>query len=155
MSGTSCSLIIIGKDEQMSGFLGRIFGQLGGLLGGDQQGAAGNLLSEAISSAGGLPGLLDKFDQAGLGDHIRSWIGNGSNLPISAEEITRVFPPEQIDAWAQQHGLPAGTASQILAHLLPHAVDSATPEGEVPPDAGSGTPPGLDLQGLVGRILGR
>jgi uncharacterized protein YidB (DUF937 family) len=139
----------------MSGFFGQAFERLSGLLGSSQQGAAGNLLSEAISSAGGLPGLLEKFDQAGLGDHIRSWIGSGSNLPISAEEITRVFPPEQIAAWAQQHGLPAGTASQLLAQLLPHAVDSATPQGEVPPDAGGGTPPGLDLQALVGRIFGR
>ncbi|MGH7109134.1 MAG: YidB family protein [Stellaceae bacterium] len=139
----------------MSGFFGRAFAQIGGLLDSSQQGAAGNLLSEAISGAGGLSGLVAKFDQAGLGDHVRSWIGSGDNLPISADDITRVFPPEQIAAWAQQHGLPAGTAQQVLAHLLPHAVDSATPDGQVPPDAGSGTPSGLDLQDLVGRILGR
>jgi uncharacterized protein YidB (DUF937 family) len=139
----------------MSGFFGKAFEQLSGLLDSGQQGAAGNLLSEAISSAGGLPGLIEKFDQAGLGDHVRSWIGSGGNLPISAEDITRVFPPEQIEAWAQQHGLPADVASQLLAHLLPHAVDSATPQGEVPPNAGGGTPSGLDLQALVGRIFGR
>jgi uncharacterized protein YidB (DUF937 family) len=139
----------------MSGFFGRAFGQLGGLLNSGQQGAAGNLLSQAISDAGGLSGLLAKFDQAGFGDHIRSWIGSGSNLPISAEEITSIFPPEQIEAWAQQHGLPADAVPQLLAHLLPHAVDSATPQGEMPPDADSGTPSGLDLQALVGRFLGR
>jgi uncharacterized protein YidB (DUF937 family) len=138
----------------MSGFFGRAFAQLGGLLDSSQQGAAGNLLSEAISSAGGVSGLAEKFDQAGLGEHVRSWIGSGENLPVSAEDITRVFPPEQIAAWAQKHGLPADAVPQLLAHLLPHAVDDATPQGEVPPDDGSGTPSGPDLQGLVGRLFG-
>lgn len=138
----------------MSGFFGRALAQFGGLLDSSQQGAAGNLLSEAMSSAGGVSGLVEKFEQAGLGEHIRSWVGSGDNLPISAEDITRVFPPEQIAAWAEQHGLPAEAAPQLLAHLLPHAVDSATPQGEVPPDDGGGTPSGLDLQGLVGRLFG-
>lgn len=137
----------------MSGFFGRTFAQLGGMLDSGQQGAAGNLLSEAMSSAGGVSGLVEKFDQAGLGDHVRSWIGSGDNLPVSADDIARVFPPEQIAAWAQQHGLPAETAQQVLAHLLPHAVDSATPQGEVPDDGG--TPSGSDMQALVGRLLGR
>lgn len=139
----------------MSGFFGKSLEQLGGLLGSGQESAAGNLLSEAISSSGGLSGLMEKFDQAGFGDHVRSWIGNGGNLPVSAEEITQVFPPEQIEQWAQQHGLPAEVVPQLLAHLLPHAVDGATPQGEVPPDAGGSAPSGLDLQGLVGRFLGR
>lgn len=139
----------------MSGFFGRAFAQLGGLLDSSQQGAAGNLLSEAMSSAGGVSGLAEKFDQAGLGEHVRSWIGSGENLPVSAEDITRVFPPEQIAAWAQSHGLPADAVPQLLAHLLPHAVDSATPQGEVPPDDGGGTPSGLDMQALLGRLLRR
>ncbi|HJU15200.1 MAG TPA: YidB family protein [Stellaceae bacterium] len=139
----------------MSGFFGRAVEQLGGLFNSGQQGAVGNLLSQAMSDAGGLPGLLAKFDEAGFGDHIRSWIGSGGNLPISAEEITNIFPPEQIEAWAQQHGLPADAVPQVLAHLLPHAVDSATPQGEMPSDADGGTPSGSDLQGLLGRFLGR
>ena len=141
----------------MSGLLGGIFGQLSSLLGGsgNAQAGAGGLLSQAINAAGGPAGIAQKFQQAGLGEKVQSWIGTGHNLPISADEITRVFPPEQIDAWAQQHGLPAGAASQLLAQFLPHAVDQTTPDGNVPPQ---GSPQadtsGSDFTSMIGRLVG-
>jgi uncharacterized protein YidB (DUF937 family) len=142
----------------MSGFLGNI---LGGLMGGqDAQGGAqdgaphqavGGLLADALNAAGGVNGLMARFDQAGLGDKVRSWIGDGHNLPVSPQEILQVFPPDQIDSFAQRHGLPAGAASQVLAHLLPHAVDQATPEGA----AADGTPKAVDDQVDFGALAGR
>ena len=140
----------------MSGLFGNIMGHLGGLLGGgNAQASAGNLLSQVINAAGGPAGIAQKFQQAGLGDKVQSWIGTGHNLPISAEQVARVFPPAQLDAWAQQHGLPAGVASGILAQFLPHAVDAATPGGTVPP-AGSpqASGAGIDFGSLIGRLTG-
>ena len=140
----------------MSGFLGSI---LGSLMGGNAQGGgstqagAGNLLSQVISAAGGPAGILQKFQQAGLGDKAESWIGSGHNLPVSAEQITQVFPPEQIDAWAQQHGLPAGVASQVLAHFLPHAVDATTPDGTAPqPGTPASDTSNIDFSSMIGRL---
>src|SRR6187551_2233546 len=52
---------------------------------------------------GGLGGLVSKFEQAGLGDAIQSWIGGGPNQAVSGEQIT--------DA------LGAGTVSDIAARL--------------------------------------
>ena len=140
----------------MSGFFGSVLGQLGGLLGGgNAQAGAGNMLSQVINAAGGPAGIAQKFQQAGLGDKVQSWIGTGHNLPISVDEITKVFPPEQIDAWAQQHGLPAGAASQLLAQFLPHAVDATTPDGTVPPPgAPEASPSGLDFSSMIGRLVG-
>ncbi len=141
----------------MSGVFGSLLGQLGGMLGGSSnaQSGAGGLLSTVINDAGGPAGILAKFQQSGLGAQAESWIGSGHNLPVSAEQIAQVFPPEQLDAWAQQHGLPAGMASQVLAHFLPHAVDATTPQGTVPPpgapeaDAGN-----FDFSSLIGRLGG-
>ncbi len=87
---------------------------------------AGNLLNDVISKAGGVQGLLGHFDQAGLGDHVRSWIGDGQNWPISTAEIERVIPPAQLAALGDAHGLPASAVSWVLAQLLPHAVDAAS-----------------------------
>ena len=134
-----------------------IFGMLGGLLGGGEQGqsAAGGLLAHVINAAGGPAGIAQKFEQAGLGDKVQSWIGQGHNLPVSPEQITKVFPPEQIDAWAQQHGMPAGMASQVLAQFLPHAVDHTTPDGTVPPaDAPQPQASQSGMAGMLGRIAG-
>jgi uncharacterized protein YidB (DUF937 family) len=96
--------------------------------------AALSLISTVLASSGGIMGLMAKFQAAGLGDKVSSWIGTGANLPVSAADITKVFPPEQIEAFAAQHGVPAGVASQILARLLPATVDAATPAGTLPTD---------------------
>ncbi len=109
-----------------------IMGSLEGLMqGGGTAGGAGNLLSEAFQSAGGVSGIVSKFQQAGMGDKAQSWVGSGGNMSLAAEEVTKVFPPQQIESWAAQHGIPAGAAAGVLAHLLPHAVDSQTPNGQM------------------------
>jgi uncharacterized protein YidB (DUF937 family) len=135
----------------MSGLLGL----LGGLLGGSSQkettGAAGNLLSSVLASSGGVSGLVQKFQQAGLGETVSSWIGTGGNLSVTVEQVLKVIPQDQIEALAEQHGLPAGVATQLLAQLLPHAVDAATPGGAVP---AAGTTPNVDFASLAGRVLG-
>jgi uncharacterized protein YidB (DUF937 family) len=139
----------------MSGFLGNILGSLMGGGGGSPAGA-GNLLSTVMSEAGGPAGILQKFQQAGLGEKAESWIGGNHNLPISADQIEQVFPPAQLDAWAQQHGLPAGVASQVLAHFLPHAVDATTPDGAVPPQGSpAAAPSGMDFGGMISRLTGQ
>ena len=108
-----------------------IMGSLEGLMqGGGTTGGAGNLLSEAFRSAGGVSGIVSRFQQAGMGDKAQSWVGSGGNMSLAAEEVTKVFPPQQIESWAAQHGVPAGAAAGLLAHLLPHAVDSQTPNGQ-------------------------
>ena len=140
----------------MSGILGGLFG--GGAGSGALTGA-GNLLAHVINAAGGPAGIAQKFEQAGLGDKVQSWIGSGHNLPISVDQVERVFPPAQIDAWAQQHGLPPGMGSQILAQFLPHAVDATTPAGSVAPQAAtagtaSGAASGIDFGSMIGRLTG-
>ncbi len=109
-----------------------IMGSLEGLMqGGGTAGGAGNLLSEAFQSAGGVSGIVSKFQQAGMGDKAQSWVGSGGNMSLAAEEVTKVFPPQQIESWAAQHGIPASAAAGVLAHLLPHAGDSQTPDGQM------------------------
>ncbi len=120
----------------MSGFFGAALGELGSLVSSEHAGAAEGLIATAFQNSGGVQGVIAKFQQAGLGAHVSSWIGPGTNLPISAADIERVFPPDQIEAFAAQHGVPAGVASQILAALVPHAVAQAAPAATTPaPDA--------------------
>ncbi len=136
----------------MSGFLGNAIGQIGGmLLGRGQAGAAGSLISDLVAQSGGIGGLVSRFQQAGLGEKTNSWIGTGRNLPIGLEELTRVFPPSQIDALAQRYGLPAGLVTQVLAQVVPHAVDTATPAGQLP--ATPSATPAIDYGALIGRLF--
>lgn len=142
----------------MSGFLGNI---LGNILGGGQAGGAsasgiGGLIGQAINAAGGPAGVIQKFEQAGLGDQARSWVGQGENQTVTPQQVQQVFPTGQIESWAQQHGIPSGVAAEVLAHVLPHAVDAQTPDGSVPPaGAPQADPANIDFAGLLGRLAGR
>ena len=138
----------------MSGMSGNpegIFGQ-GGAPGHQ---AIGNVLQDALGSVGGVQGLVDRASQAGLGGHVQSWIGDGSNWPISPAEIERIIPPAEIEQFAVAHGIPSGTANQVLADFLPHAVDQATPNGDPQAAAQSAEAGGgFDFAGLAKRLLG-
>jgi len=65
------------------------------LLGGSQAGSAGSMVGSILQAlngqAGGLDGVLQSLQQGGLGDAVKSWIGTGGNLPVSAEQIQSVL----------------------------------------------------------------
>ncbi|MBB3180417.1 YidB family protein [Variovorax sp. Sphag1AA] len=101
------------------GDLGNIAGALGGLLAnnGDQ---------------GGLGGLVSKFEQAGMGDVIGSWIGHGENAPISGGQLHDVLGSDVVSGIAQKLGMNSATLLPLLATLLPTLIDHLTPKGQVP-----------------------
>lgn len=102
----------------------------GAMAGGPLQALVGSLVSG--QAMGGLPGLVEKFSQAGLGNVIGSWIGNGQNLPIDPDALHRVLGSEQVQEMAERVGVPKGVLLETLSKLLPPAVDQATPNGQLP-----------------------
>lgn len=105
----------------------------GGATGaGGGQGLAACVLELLSNRQGGISGLVETFQQNGLGHIVSSWIGTGGNLPVSAEQIQQVLGNEQIEAFAQKAGIAPEAASSQLAEVLPGVVDKLTPDGEVP-----------------------
>jgi uncharacterized protein YidB (DUF937 family) len=98
-------------------------GPLGGLLAG---GAAGSILSN------GLGGLVDQFRQSGAGDAADSWVGTGPNKDISESDLARSIGMDDLDALAQQTGMPREQMLSGLREELPSFVDQLTPDGHVP-----------------------
>ena len=112
--------------------------ELRGMLG--QLGAAvlPAVLSEVLGSGGGQGGLsaiVAKLQQGGLGDQVKSWIGTGQNLPITAEQLQQVLGSDTVKQLAARFNIPVDQLSQILAQQLPKAVDGASPNGHLPPSA--------------------
>ena len=121
----------------MSGFIGQI---LGNMMGGQQAGQpaaiAGILQQLLAANGGGVASVVSRFEAAGLGSNAQSWVSTGENQPVSADQIGKVFSPEQINAWSTQAGTTPEKMCAVLAEALPHAVDHVTPGGQVPaPDA--------------------
>lgn len=125
---------------------------LDNMLGGALQGALGNITSMAsgntqqsqllqtamqlIQQNGGLPGILDKFKQAGFGDHVASWVGTGANMPINADAITKALGSSSLGGIAQQLGINPEQVSGQLAQALPQLINHLTPQGTVPDNHG-------------------
>ncbi|MCM3874935.1 MAG: YidB family protein [Thermoanaerobaculia bacterium] len=82
--------------------------------------------------SGGLTGLVNMFNQKGLGDVVSSWVSTGRNLPISPEQIQNVLGSSQIQALAAKAGISPEMASSAISRILPQLVDKATPNGQIP-----------------------
>jgi uncharacterized protein YidB (DUF937 family) len=95
------------------------------------------VLSEVLGNGGqgGLSAIVAKLEQAGLGDQVKSWIGNGQNLPITAEQLQQVLGSEKVKELAARFNIPVDELAKVLAQQLPLAVDHASPDGKLPPGA--------------------
>ena len=119
------------------GLLDDLLKQVESLRGRTGQAAAGrasifSMLNDALSRQGGVQGLVNLFQEGGLGNVISSWIGTGANLPVSADQLKQVLGGERLSQIASQLGIPAHDAASRLAQALPTLVDKATPGGTLP-----------------------
>jgi uncharacterized protein YidB (DUF937 family) len=143
-----------GGQQQGGGALGSI---LGSVLGGQQGGGMNSqLINMAIGmlgndgAQGGLGGLVSKFQQAGLGDAVSSWIGTGENQAISPDQLSNVLGSDAIGNIASQLGMSHGDAAGQLSQILPGLIDKLTPDGAAP---AGGLGNAGDLMGMLGGLL--
>jgi uncharacterized protein YidB (DUF937 family) len=147
-----------GQQQGGAGGLGNI---LGSLLGNGQQGQeGGGMNSQLINMAigmlgndggqGGLGGLVSKFQQAGLGDAMSSWVGSGDNHAVSGDQITSALGSDAISDIAAKLGMNSGDAAGQLSQILPGLINGLTPNGQAP-EGGLGN--AGDLMGMLGGLL--
>jgi uncharacterized protein YidB (DUF937 family) len=120
------------------GIFDSIAGQVAGALSNSQGGTGGAQLMGALSQLisnpqfGGLSGLMGAFQSKGVGDVVASWIGNGSNLPISMAQIQSALGDGPLQALAEKTGLSTDQMAANLSEHLPGLVDQLTPHGQLP-----------------------
>jgi uncharacterized protein YidB (DUF937 family) len=112
---------------------------------GNQQNTLLQAVSGLISNSGGLSGLINRFTQSGLGQHVQSWVGNGDNMPITGDHVRQALGSDQIQQVAQQLGTDHAQASNMIAGFLPKLIDKLTPHGQVVSD-------GEAQQGISGLL---
>ncbi|MFI0546547.1 MAG: YidB family protein [Brachymonas sp.] len=100
---------------------------------------------------GGLNGLVAKFQEAGLGDAVQSWIGSGTNQAISGEQLSSVLGSDFVSQLAQKTGMANSEAAGGLAQMLPQLINTLTPNGQAPA-AGLGNAD--EIMGQLGGLLG-
>lgn len=125
------------------------FDQVVGALAGAETGEPNGLLQTVLQiindpKIGGVQGLVQRFQQGGLGEIVNSWVSTGQNLPISAEQIQAVLGGSSLQAMAAKLGVSPEQASGSLADMLPQLVDRMTPNGQLP-EGGDLLAQGLDM----------
>ncbi len=111
------------------------------VLGGQDNSVLSSILAEVLggggsgagsgASGGGLSSIVAKLEQAGMGELVKSWLGNGDNLPISADQLNEVLNSDQVKQIAEKFGIPADDVLGTLANILPGVVDKASPNGKL------------------------
>jgi uncharacterized protein YidB (DUF937 family) len=119
----------MGVLDQFGGAVGSVLGQ------GKGAGVSAVLLQQLIamlSKPGALADLTGKFQSAGLGNILQSWIGTGQNLPISADQVGKVLGAGTVADLAKKAGIGEKETTGALASLLPQVIDKISPGGKVP-----------------------
>ena len=103
-----------GNPSQPQGGGSGLGGIIGALAGNPQmlQVVAGMLGNDGAH--GGLSGLIQKFQQAGLGDVMGSWVGSGENKAISGDQMSQALGPSAV--------------SELAANAVQHARTSFSVE---------------------------
>lgn len=99
-----------GNSAQMSGVLGSLIGQ-------------GNEMD--------VGGLVSGLKEKGLGDVADSWLGDGENAEISADQLKDVLGADKVAQAAQQLGTDEGSLLSGLKDSLPQVVDQASKGGSL------------------------
>jgi uncharacterized protein YidB (DUF937 family) len=131
------------------GLLDSVIGALSGVRSASGRGDMLSAVLRMLADDGdgpGIDGLHQRFEESGLAETLKSWIGRGANMPIEPDELRRVLGDDTVAAIAQQQGLSQATTADRLAQMLPFVVDKLTPSGRLPED-GFG-----DFGELMGRM---
>ncbi len=114
--------------EMTKGLLGKALG------GGGSQNPLMNIVLGLITNpqSGGLQGLIQMFNQKGLGNAMSSWISTGQNQAVSGDQLQHALGGDFIQQIAQQLGSSNSEVSGGLASLLPDVIDKLTPTGNIP-----------------------
>jgi uncharacterized protein YidB (DUF937 family) len=104
-------------------------GQMGGAAG---AGMLSQLLLAAIAHEGGISGLMQKFQTAGMGDIMSSWVGTGPNKPVTPAALQQVLDPATVQAISEKTGIPVEQLMAQTSQHLPQMIDGLTPNGQAP-----------------------
>jgi uncharacterized protein YidB (DUF937 family) len=107
-------------------------GLLDGLLGGVVGAEMVTVVNGLIQKHGGLQGIVQEFEQKGLGATVKSWVGVGENTPISADQIHHALGADTINELAAKAGMSPQDLAAKLSVVLPQAIDKLTPGGALP-----------------------
>ena len=112
---------------------------------GGNNAAIGGVLNSLIGGGDKMDigSLVGSLKEKGLGDVADSWLGDGANAEISADQLKDVLGADKISAAAAELGTDEGSLLDGLKGAIPQMVDKSSSGGSL-----------LDAVGGVGGLAG-
>ena len=111
---------------------------------GDNAGGMMEALSGLTSGEGlDLGGIMEKMKAGGMGDQLESYLGDGENQEMSADQVKSAFGEEGISNFADKLGVDTDTAASQLKDVLPGLLDKASSGGSIAESLTGGGADGL------------
>ncbi len=99
---------------------------------GDNAGGMMEALSGLTSGKGlDLAGIKEKLMAGGMGDELQSWLGDGENKEVTAEQVKNALGEDQVAQVANKLGCDTDTAASQLKDVLPSLMDKASSGGDL------------------------
>lgn len=86
----------------------------------------------ASDKIGGITGLMEKFKGKGLGNLVNSWVGTGTSMSITVQQVEQGLGDANVRELASKAGISTDQVTTQLSKLLPDFVDKLTPDGQAP-----------------------
>ncbi len=135
------------------GILDMVESMAGG--GGQNAKIAGGLVQELQQQPGGMGGILQSFQQNGMGGLVQQWAG-GQTQPANPDQMEQGLGGTGIiDRIAQRTGVSPGMVKAGLAVAVPLVVHHLVSNGHVSQDGQATGAPPPEPGGLLQSILGR
>ena len=122
---------------------------------GDKVGDMGGIMDALSGLTDGngldLAGITDKLQEGGLGEQLSSWLGDGENSPVSADQLTNALGADKISEMASKLGVDAGAAAETLSQAMPSLLDKFSSGGNLLESVTGGSDPMDLVKGLFGK----
>lgn len=136
------------------GLLDSITSVMGG-AGGDKAKVAGGLMQAVQEHPGGIGGMLQSFNQNGMGGSVKEWAG-GNTEGASPEQMQQGLGGTGIiDSVAAKTGLSSTMVTGAMAVLVPMVIHHFVSSGHVTPEGQTTSEPAPDQGGMLQSILSR
>jgi uncharacterized protein YidB (DUF937 family) len=90
-----------------------------------------DVIGSYIDGSGGLASVVKRFQDGGFISEVRSWVSTGPNRPINSIQALQLVGWRNLSEMASKAGMSVDRFRDLLAELLPVAIDKATPHGKL------------------------
>ena len=97
--------------------------------------ALGGLMADKDGQAN-LGGLIGAMQGKGLGSIAESWLGDGKNEDITADQVRDVVGKDKVAAMASELNTDEGSLLESLKDVLPQLIDKSSSGGSLLDNAG-------------------